>query len=50
MGTQFVLLASWHVMVLSKDFDPMAYGTGAAALLAATGAALGMAHKTMPDA
>jgi hypothetical protein len=49
LGAQFLFLAGWHVMVLSKDFDPQAYGTGAAAILAATGAALGMARKTQPE-
>ena len=38
LGFQFVVLAgiNWD------DFEPMAYGGGAAALLAAIGAALGM--------
>lgn len=49
LGAQFLFLAAWSVMYLGNPFDPMAYGSGAAALLAATGAALGMAHRTNPE-
>lgn len=40
IGFQFILLASWDAFGLRNAFDPMAYGGGAAALLAAIGAAL----------
>jgi hypothetical protein len=40
LGFQFLLLAGWDAFGLRNAFDPMAYGGGAAALLAAIGAAL----------
>lgn len=40
IGFQFILLAGWDAFGLRNAFDPMAYGGGAAALLAAIGAAL----------
>lgn len=40
LGFQFILLAGWDAFGLRNAFDPMAYGGGAAALLAAIGAAL----------
>lgn len=40
LGFQFLVLASWDAFGLRNAFDPMAYGGGAAALLAAIGAAL----------
>lgn len=50
LGFQFIVLAGWDCLHAGHDFDPAAYGTGAAALLAAIGAALGMKHRTEPDA
>lgn len=46
MGTQFVGLAGWTVVVLKSPFDPSAYGTGAGLLLAALGAALRISMKS----
>lgn len=40
IGAQFVALATFDALVLRNPFDPSNYGTGAAAILAATGAAL----------
>lgn len=40
LGTQFLVLAGWDIAVHGHPFDPMNYGTGAAALLTAIGAAL----------
>lgn len=48
LGFQFVLLAGWDVFGLGHAFDPMAYGGGAAALLAAIGAALRMKSSDEP--
>lgn len=44
----FCVLACWAVMVNEQPFDPLGYGTGLAAVLAAGGAALGMKAKTEP--
>lgn len=46
IGFQFVLLAGWDAFGLRNAFDPMAYGGGAAALLAAIGAALRFKQST----
>lgn len=40
IGLQFLVLAAFDAFVLRNAFDPSNYGTGAAAILAATGAAL----------
>lgn len=40
LGAQFLVLAHVAVIVNGQSFDPMSYGGGAAALLAAIGAAL----------
>lgn len=40
VGVQFVALATFDALALRNGFDPTNYGTGAAAILAATGAAL----------
>lgn len=46
IGFQFILLAGWDAFGLRNAFDPMAYGGGAAALLAAIGAALRFKQST----
>jgi oligoribonuclease (3'-5' exoribonuclease) len=48
-GAQFLVLAAWNVFVLGNPFDALNYGSGAAALLAATGAALGMKRLSEPQ-
>lgn len=48
MGLQFVLNSGWSLAILGKDWDPNAYGLGAAALLAALGVALRAAAPTEP--
>lgn len=48
LGTQFLFLAFWSIVVTGHEFDALNYGSGAAALLAATGFALGMARYTQP--
>ena len=40
LGGEFVWLAAYAVVAMGHPFDPMAFGGGAAALLAALGAAL----------
>jgi len=50
MGIQFMVNAGWDLVVHTHHFDPNAYGLGAAALLAAIGAALGLKRKDEPDA
>lgn len=50
IGTQFVVLAGWDAFVLRNSFDPSNYGTGAAAILAAAGAALWAKRKDEPGA
>lgn len=45
----FLALAGWAVIKNREHFDPVAMGTGIAAVLAAGGAALAMKHKTEPD-
>ena len=49
LGTQFILLAGFDAFALKHAFDPMAYGGGAAALLASIGAALRMKQSSEPD-
>lgn len=44
----FTLLAGYGVVRLRERFDPVAYGGGFAAVLAAGGAALGFKAKTEP--
>lgn len=50
IGAQFLVLAAFDAVALRNSFDPTSYGTGAAAILAATGAALGLKRKDEPDA
>lgn len=50
MGIQFIVNSGWDLVVHSHEFDATAYGTGAAALLAAIGAALGLKHRAEPEA
>lgn len=49
LGLQFVVNAGYDLLALGNPFDPNNYGLGAAAILAATGAALGMKRKDEPD-
>lgn len=49
-GAVFLGLAIYHVVVLKQAFDPMAYGTGAAALFAGIGVGVGAKAKDEPDA
>lgn len=49
IGVQFILNAGWAIVVQNAPFDPTNYGTGAAALLAAIGAALGLKAKCEPE-
>lgn len=49
IGTQFVAHAGYDLLALEHAFDPTSYGTGAAAILAATGAALGMKRGDEPN-
>lgn len=49
LGAQFLLLAGWDVIALAHAFDPQNYGLGAAALLAAIGAALRWKQSTEPE-
>lgn len=49
LGTQFMILAGWDILAHGHHFDPMNYGTGAAALLAAIGAALRLKKCDEPD-
>ena len=44
---QYLALSGWHV-VAHAVFDPIAWGGGAAAVLAAGGAALGLKAHTEP--
>lgn len=50
LGAQFLGLAAWDNLMLSHQFDALNYGGGAAAILTATGAALGLKRKDEPDA
>lgn len=50
LGAQFLALAGWSSFVQGSPFDAMAYGTGAAALLGATGAALRLKKTDEPEA
>ena len=43
-------LSAWDVLVLNHQFDMLNFGGGAAALLGATGAALGLKRRDEPDA
>jgi hypothetical protein len=45
----FTWLAAYAVVGLRDHFDPVAYGGGFAAVLAAGGAALGFKAKTEPE-
>lgn len=49
LGTQFLILAGWSTMALGHAFDALNYGGGAAALLAAIGAALRWKQPTEPE-
>lgn len=49
-GTVGLGLPVYDVLVLNHQFDMMAYGGGVAAILTATGAALGLKRKDEPDA
>lgn len=49
IGAQFIILAAWDAVALRNSFDPANYGTGAAAILAATGGALWAKRKDEPD-
>ena len=44
MALQFLANSLWAVLVSNKDFDPTSYGTGAAAMLTALGAAMRIAR------
>lgn len=50
IGLQFVLNAGLDLIILRNPFDPSNYGTGAAAILAATGAALWAKRTDEPGA
>lgn len=47
MALAYVGLSGWHV-IHATAFDPVAWGTGAAAVLAAGGAAIGLKAHTEP--
>lgn len=49
IGAQFLALATFDALVLRNGFDPSTYGTGAAAILASTGAALWAKRKDEPE-
>lgn len=49
LGLQFVLLAGFDAVALHNAFNPQEYGLGAAALLAAIGAALRMKRSDEPE-
>lgn len=49
LGFQFIVLAGFDAFVLRNAFDAMAYGGGAAALLAAIGAALRLKQTSEPE-
>lgn len=48
-SVMFCVLAGWAIVVNKQDFDPLGYGGGLAAVLAAGGAAIGMKAKTEPE-
>jgi hypothetical protein len=50
IGAQFLANAGFDLFILNNAFDPSNYGTGAAAILAATGAALWAKRKDEPGA
>lgn len=50
IGAQFVAHAAFDLFALNNGFDPTSYGTGAAAILAATGAALWAKRNDEPGA
>ncbi len=47
MATAYVGLSAWHVLH-AGGFDPVAWGAGAAAVLAAGGAAIGLKAHAEP--
>jgi len=47
-GVQFLVLAAWAVITNKQPFDPVGYGTGAAAVLTAIGVAIALKSKTEP--
>jgi hypothetical protein len=49
IGAQFLTLASYDAFFLKNGFDPSTYGTGAAAILASTGAALWAKRRDEPE-
>lgn len=49
IGAQFVINAAFDLFALHNAFDPTNYGTGAASILAATGAALWAKCKDEPE-
>lgn len=49
LGTQFLALAAWDVIVSGNGFDPLNYGSGAAAILTAIGASLRLKNPTEPE-
>ena len=46
----YIAMSVANVFVLKHDFDPTAYGTGAAALFAAAGAAIRLKQTDEPSA
>jgi uncharacterized membrane protein YedE/YeeE len=49
-GATFVGLAIFAVVVNKQPFDPLAFGSGAAALFAGVGVGIGAKAKDEPDA
>lgn len=49
IGVQFLLHSGFDLVVLNNAFDPTNYGTGAAAILASIGAALGFKRRDEPE-
>lgn len=49
IGAQFIVLAAYDSIALGHPFSPMDYGGGAAAILAAIGAALRIKKSTEPE-
>lgn len=47
-SVMYCFLAAWAIVVNKQPFDPIGYGTGLAAVLAAGGAAIAMKAKTEP--
>lgn len=50
IGLQFLVNAGFDLFILNNAFSPTNYGSGAAAILAATGAALWAKRKDEPGA